>query len=80
MLEEGHGEWGKERVMGERGGKGRQGRKRKGKGKKHRGRGRKRRRNKGKCTYVGTVGETKMESNSSNCRDSRRVKRTGQRR
>lgn len=50
------------------------------KGKKHRGRGRKRRRNKGKCTYVGTVGETQMESNSSNCRDSRRVKRTGQRR
>lgn len=76
MLEEGQGEWGKERVMGERGGRGDKAEREREEGKKYRGRGRKRRRNKGKCTYVGTVGETQMESNGSNCRDGRRVKRT----
>lgn len=43
-------------------------------GKRYGGRGRKRRRNKGKCMYVGIVGERQMEGKGRNCRDSTRGK------
>lgn len=80
MLEEGQGEWGKERVMGERGG-GETRKKQKEKGKKERqiggrGRGRKRWGNKGKSVYgCGDCGrEAKRESKGKNCRSNTRGK------